>query len=225
MMKNLLLSTCLILGVAALSFADVIILKSGKTLEAKIIEYSADEGLVIESDYGTSKIPISKVSNFVISEIKEEGNTLLNSEFHKLGLTIDTTLLEGYEVGFDVNVGEVGEVLIYLMDSKRGAGLMLTMEPMGIENNEYFNLLEKVQKENFTEFTETELTEGKHDHFETLTKDYHAKVQGYQFIYRTHTWIFNNYNYRTLYWTLDIMFEKISPDLDKIIASIKPIEK
>jgi len=211
-----------VLAVALPSFADVIRLTNGKSVEGTITQYTSGEGLKVITDVGETTIKLNQIESFriIAGQAANQSVTFENSRLKKLGIIPNFSLISGMDFQFDVAVGQVGEVLLYGIDETLGIGIMFTEEAMDISNEEYFKTLDALQKANFEDFTETPKRTAKVGPFQVLQKTYNAKVSGMDFTYKLMTFKQGETNHRILFWALVPVFERADAKIMKFLNGI-----
>lgn len=197
--------------------ADTIRLTSGKSITGQIQKYTSGEGIQIETEDGQMTVKISQVESFKISGERGSSNqpaSYESSQLYKLGLRADLNKISGMDFQYDVDVGQISGALLYGVDNTLGIGLLITMEPMDITNDEYFKTIDALQKANFEEFSDTPKRSNKVGPFLVLQKTYDATVSDMDFTYKLMTFKVGSNNYRILYWALQPVFERAD---DKVV--------
>jgi hypothetical protein len=207
-----------------LSNADVVILSSGKEVSGKIRSYSALEGLKIQADYGLITIKSGDIVSYQItndsSSVVTDAISQKDSELNKLGLFLNENNLLGYKISFDSDNLNAGKTLVELTNIDKGFFALIGKESMGIEPEKYLDMLIESRKSAFQNFSEGKSGELTKNGIKYFTREIDARIKGQDITYFFATFIKNEINFRFVFWTYPLVYEKHKDEPIKILNAI-----
>ncbi|KMQ51487.1 hypothetical protein CHISP_1495 [Chitinispirillum alkaliphilum] len=222
--RVLIVYTTLLLTTAFV-FADRIVLSSGKEITGKIISFTTTSGLVVQTEYGHITIKPGNLVSFEInddySSTISDRTTLQNSRFFQNGMTLDTAKLSSFNLSYDVNHSGHEHFLVYGSTVNQATHFLINAEHLGMPNEDYYNLVIKMQKAAMQYSIDGEEKRKEINGFDFILKEYSGRYSGLDLTYVTGIFKHDDINYRILAWTFSSIYERGKEEIWDIFRSVQ----